>query len=157
VVDSNVWIHLHHAGLIEETARLPFELTSPDVVVAELEDPEGQLVLPSDLIVATLDAHDIVALRGLAACHTRTSIADLAALVIAERDRCALVTGDAALRKVAEEHGLRVHGVLWVLDHLVQSGLVKPSRAAAGLRAMLDMGARIPRAECSQRLIAWDQ
>ena len=51
------------------------------------------------------------------------------------RDRGVLLTGDRRLRRVAEVEGMRVHGVLWVIDQLHKAGRV--------LRHTDDRGARM--------------
>ncbi|MCZ7620159.1 MAG: hypothetical protein M5U32_18315 [Myxococcota bacterium] len=44
---------------------------------------------------------------------------DCFALALAEDiDDCVLLTGDGALRRVAEENGVEVRGVLWIIDQL---------------------------------------
>lgn len=69
--------------------------------------------------------------------------------------RWGLLTGDRELRHVAEERGLEVHGVLWVLDQLVEHGLLAPRAARRSLRAMLDQGAWLPADECEKRFSRW--
>jgi hypothetical protein len=44
----------------------------------------------------------------------------LFALLLAKINSCALITGDDALRKAAKEEGVPVHGLLWILDRLVE-------------------------------------
>ncbi len=157
VVDSNVWIHLCHAGLLNEATALPYELVSPDAVVGELEDPAGHNLVVGRARVASLSPSGIARVWTLAQRYAGPSPADLAALVVAEDEQCALVTGDNSLRKAAEAEGVTVRGVLWVLDELVAEAAVTPARAAEGLRAMLAQGARLPGDECRRRLGAWER
>ena len=41
VVDANVLIDLHVGGLLATLSRLPCEVLIPDLVAAELIDPDG--------------------------------------------------------------------------------------------------------------------
>ena len=50
--------------------------------------------------------------------HSALSANDCFCLVAARSQRGILLTGDALLRRVAEQSGLRVHGVLWIIDQL---------------------------------------
>ena len=50
--------------------------------------------------------------------HPGLSANDCFCLVTARAYPGILLTGDALLRRVAAEDGLRVHGVLWVVDEL---------------------------------------
>lgn len=150
-----MWIHLCHAGLLDEATALPYELVSPDAVVGELEDPAGHNLVAGRARVASLSPTGIGRVWALARRYAGPSPADLAALVVAEDEQCALVTGDNSLRKAAEAEGVTVRGVLWVLDELVAAAAVTPARAAEGLRAMLAQGARLPADECRRRLGTW--
>lgn len=42
VVDANILIDLHIGGLLGEFFRLPLRLAAPDVIIAELHDPDGK-------------------------------------------------------------------------------------------------------------------
>jgi len=42
----------------------------------------------------------------------------------AKQFKCALLTCDSKLRKEAESLGLEVHGSIWVINQLIDSGLV---------------------------------
>lgn len=66
-----------------------------------------------------------------------------------------LLTGDGQLRKQAAKDGIEVRGALWLLDQLVEHQIIATAHAAAALQAMLDAGARLPPAECEQRMVVW--
>jgi rRNA-processing protein FCF1 len=155
VVDTNVWIHLHHAGLLDEAAALPYELACPDTVAAELEEPSGVSLVAGRATVIPLGADGVARVSVLAQRYPKPSPTDLAALVLAEELKCVLVTGDRPLCTAARAEGVTVHGVLWVLDGLVAAGAVEPERAADGVEAMLTRGAHLPDDECSSRLVRW--
>ena len=50
--------------------------------------------------------------------YSTLSANDCFCFVTARSQRGILLTGDALLRRVASQSGLRVHGVLWVIDQL---------------------------------------
>ena len=83
------------------------------------------------------------------------SDADLYALRLAIAQRWSLLTGDRELREAAEDRGLEVHGVLWVLDELVSAGVLTMQAAATALERMLAEGARLPADEGERRLLGW--
>lgn len=45
VTDSNIWIDLDKGNLIEKAFELPFDLIAPDVIIAELHDPDGDVLV----------------------------------------------------------------------------------------------------------------
>jgi hypothetical protein len=48
-----------------------------------------------------------------------------------------------------------VSGLLWLLDQMVEAGVIPRRKARLSLQAILDRGARLPEDECTARLCAW--
>lgn len=64
-----------------------------------------------------------------------------------------LLTGDGALRKVATRRGARVHGVLWVIDQLLDAALCDPALLMSALEAWAaDKTVFLPASEIEVRL-----
>ena len=80
---------------------------------------------------------------------------DVSCYFLAQQTGNPLLTGDGKLRRQAKQDGIEVHGVLWLLDRLIEHLVIDTQTAARGLQAMLDQGARLPKAECEERLQAW--
>lgn len=154
-MDASIWIDLGIGGLLAETFTLPLELTVPDVVLEELQSVDPRLLTALGVHVLTLTGDDYPLLRELIAKYPGPSIRDLTALVCALRDDIALLAGDGQLRSAARAEGVEVHGVLWVLDRLVEHTVVLPGRAADALDVMLATQARLPGADCTRRLEKW--
>lgn len=155
VVDANVLIDLHIGQLLEEFFRLPFQLLAPDVIIAELQDPDGKKLLGYGLQSRELSGEQVMEVGSLAAAHRRVSTNDLFALVLARGLKVPLLTGDRYLARIGAQAGVVVHGTLWILDELVRLEVIAPAQAAAGLRRMLARGSRLPQVECQRRLKRW--
>ena len=155
VVDASIWIDLGIGGLLAEAFTLPLELAVPDVILAELQsvDPRGLRALGVHVLALTGDDYPL--LRQLIARYPGPSIRDLTALVCALRDGIALLAGDGQLRRAAGAEGVRVHGVLWVMEQLVEHASAPPEQVADALEAMLAAGARLPKADCTRCLEKW--
>jgi predicted nucleic acid-binding protein len=54
------------------------------------------------------------------------------------------LTGDAALRQAARDHGVEVHGTLWIVEQLVRAGILSAVRARTAFDAMREAGSRLP-------------
>jgi predicted nucleic acid-binding protein len=159
VTDTNVWIDLHRGGIIAEAFRLRTTWLAPDVVIEELREPDGHLLvrrlLKLGLQRVELSGDQVTSVQELAARYRRPSTADLFSLAAAKARRAVLLTGDRRLRDAASTEHVRVHGTLWLLDELVRRRLLNPAKAAAALRRMLDRGSRLPRRDCELRLKRW--
>ena len=155
VVDANVLIDLHIGGLLGEVFLLPLRLVAPDVVIAELQEPNGEKLIEDGLQSETLSGDQVLEVVSLRARHRHVSANDLFALVLARALKATLVTGDRHLRQVAAQEGVEVHGTLWVLDEMVRLEVITPSQAAQALERMLAQERRLPRAEYKRRLRQW--
>ena len=155
ISDTNIWIDFRNADLLVELFQLPITLCCTDFVLNELTDlPLGQL-MERGLQVETLNEGAVAQLFKLMGAHGNSSLADVSCYYLAQQTGFPLLTGDGKLRKQASKDGIRVFGVLWLLDQLVAYTVIAPVRAAEALRAMLQRGARLPQNECHQRLQQW--
>jgi len=155
-MDANIWIDLDNGGLLEAALDLPCELATPDVVVdAELGDELGGEIRQRGVRVLTTDEDQQREWQILRSKYAGAGDADLCGLLHARLLDTRLVTGDRHLREAAEQEGVAVSGVLWLLDEMVAAGVVNSHDAAHGLQAMLDCGARLPDDECAERLLRW--
>ena len=155
ISDTNIWIDLRNAGLLDAMFDLPLTLCCTDFVLSELKDFDHQHLLARGLVVETLDELATAALFPLMQAHNNSSLADLSCYQLAQQTGHALLTGDGRLRKQAKADGLQVHGALWLLDQMVMHQIIEPKNAAERLQGMLDSGARLPAAECQKRLTLW--
>lgn len=158
VPDASVLIDFRHSGLLEVLLSLPYRWLMPDLTLAELHDPDPQVILRLGVERATFDGREILAIMNLWSRYPGLSLPDCTGLFLAQRERALLLTGDRLLQRIANHHfGLTVHGTLWVLDRLLAECLLTPTEVAHALRAMLQAGSRLPRAECERRLERWER
>jgi predicted nucleic acid-binding protein len=155
IVDTNILIDLHVGGLLQELFRLPFRLAAPDVIIAELDEPDGEALVEYGLESIELVGEQVLEVAELLSRYRSVSTSDLFALVLARTHKATLLTGDRHLTEMATQEGVAVHGILWVLDEMVRLGVVSPVQAAQALRQMLKQGSRLPQTECQKRLRRW--
>jgi predicted nucleic acid-binding protein len=155
VTDTNVWIDLDVAGLTDLIFRLPLNLQAPDVIVAELERPDGTTLARHGLQVRELTGGQVLEVARLAHLYLRPCRSDLFALVLARSQGATLLTGDRHLRSAAESEGVKVHGTLWLIDELVEARLLEKREAIERLLRMVQAGRRLPVEEVERRLRTW--
>ncbi len=83
------------------------------------------------------------------------SIPDCSCIFHAKTLSATLLTGDAALRRTAEQGEIPVHGILWVFDELVGNEILPRKQAYEKLSRLLEMNGRLPVAECKNRIKKW--
>ena len=157
VIDTNILIDLNRGNLLIWLFALPYRFVAPDGVLDELQEPDRELLQRMGLQRIVLSMEQLVQAVLLSAKHRNLSLGDCTALIAARTAHTILLTGDAGLRKLAQQHGVTVHGVLWILDQLESAGVLQGHALAASLRQMLAEGARLPPEECAIRLKRWQQ
>lgn len=153
VSDTSVLIDLERGDLLEATFQLDWEFAVPDLLYKrELRDFNGPALQQLGLRVESLDGDGVRTAIDYRRRAPALSLADSFALALAKTNDWTLLAGDGALRNLAAAEGVDYHGVLWVLDQLLQSGL-----AAGTLHRALTVIAghprcRLPAREVRERL-----
>lgn len=150
VSDSSCLIDLRKASLLEAFVRLPYEILIPNTL---FEDElvkftaEERAILTGGLKVMDLPGESVVRAQGVVRERPGLSIHDGFAFALAEScPGCILLSGDSGLRDLAEEHNIKVHGVLWVIDEVQGNGLAAVDVILQGLHLLAaDPTVRLPR------------
>ena len=137
--------------------RLSFELVVPDLLYErELRPHGGDDSLAHGLRVVELEGNGVA--RALAYRRRRPtlSLVDAFALALAVQNDWSLLTGDRVLRNLANSEGAACHGLLWVLDQMMEAGISDPLALYSALKAISDHPrCRLPRPEVNERLNRW--
>jgi len=157
VTDTNIWIDLENCGILVEVFRLTYQFLISDFAILELIRPRWETLEVLGLRAHELPVERVVELFQLRQAYRNLSIVDLAAFLLAKMLDATLLTGDWRLNELANASGLSVHGALWLLDEMVHFKALTPRQAASALTRMLELGARLPAEECSNRLTRWSK
>ncbi len=126
VNDASCLIDLRKGGLLGVLGNLQYRLIIPLPIrtseILDFSDREWQCLDDQGMITHDLTPTEVAQALVLKERHRALSANDCFCLVTALANRGIVLTGDALLRKVAASEGLRVHGVLWVIDELVVAG-----------------------------------
>lgn len=160
VNDTNLFFDLLVVDLMDCFFRLPLEVHTTDFVLSEITEPE-QLEIIEEFVedgrltvyVSEFDEYSAIAelnqrVRGL-------SMPDCSVWYYSKVNGYILLTGDKLLRNSALKDNVAVRGILFVLDLMVETGIISPSEAAVKLQQLLDSGSRLPVSECKWRLEKW--
>lgn len=157
VLDTSVCIDLYWGGLVQVFLDLPFDFTIPDFTYIELTEPHDLATVWNKIKVSPLTGDQIsrvYVLKQDKRCR-RLTINDLAAFVLAKDLHAVLLCNDQDLRRLAEREKVSCHGILWLLDILVNSSRISPGAATHALRAIIAHGSWLPKQECEKRLREW--
>jgi len=157
VSDTSVLIDLDRGILVEATFRLPFEFTIPDLLYErELREHGGPEFVRMGLRVEELDGEGVARALGYLRKRRALSLPDSFALALAKINAWTLLSGDRELRELAEEEEVRCHGVLWLLDQMLEHSAVDRDELRAALgRIAAHPRCRLPKPEIRKRLLAY--
>lgn len=144
ISDSSVLIDIENGGLVSAMFSLPYQFAVPDILFAEELMERHAAFIQLGLICKTMSGELITEAYELRQKHPRPSINDLLALTLAKHENCQLLTGDKALRTVAEIHKVEVHGTLWLVHKMVEYQKITVDIACTGLQRMKDTGSHLP-------------
>lgn len=157
VHDASSLIDLRKGGLLPALGNLPYRLVVPLPVreseILDFSDVQWQALEDAGLITHDLTPDEVQRALALKALHPALSANGCFCFVTADIRDGILVTGDRQLRNVAADNGLRVHGVLWILDELHAAQACSVCTLARALRSwQSDVTVFLPRDEIAKRL-----
>jgi predicted nucleic acid-binding protein len=144
VTDTNIWIDLENGEVLELIFELPYQFITSDFAADELNATLWASLEALGVEAYGLSSEQINDIFLLNQNHHAVSTTDISCLVLARDLLAILLSGDNPLRKLAENHAVKVHGVLWLLDALVVHQLIIPGQACNALKRMLARSARLP-------------
>lgn len=159
VKDACVLIDLANGGLLDAWFQLGIETFTTDLVIRQVKTAHqwqavSGFIEAGLLQIQTLSGEQIERMTqrfvGL-----RIGVEDQTVLFLAIEQNAVLITGDRRLRLEGTKQKVDVRGLLWVLDELIERGVLAPRLAAVKLNVMREQGAFLPSEECEKRLGLW--
>jgi len=163
ISDTNIFIDLIETGLLDTFFSLPWEFHTTDMIIHELkESAQRKKVIAYQrkkvLHVKTFDEKELsnlIVFHAQMRNKTNVSIQDCSVWLYAHDNGYMLLTGDSKLKNAAMKSGVDVHGILFVIDKLVEHQLLTRERATQKLKVLILLNPRLPQADILKRLQHW--
>lgn len=155
ISDTNIFIDLWNIGLLERFCELPISIHTTEFIIGELKtkgvkDAVLQLFKEAKIIVKTFKNTEYAEIISLQ--DKNLSFQDCTVLYYALSGDYKILTGDRNLRAIAERHGLQVSGTIYVIDELLQNGILTKEEYVAKLKALMESNHRLPIREIMKRI-----
>ena len=165
VNDTNVFIDLFNVGLLEGFFSLPWEIHTTEFVMLELtkegqHDSVSQYKENGLLHISVFDSDVMTEILELYHQHmnqTNLSLADCSVWYYAKHNSYTLLTGDRKLHNVSLLDDVEVHGIIYVIDQLVEEGILAKRLAISKKRQLGKSNPRLPKDEIEKRIKLWEQ
>jgi len=106
--------------------QLPYDFCVPDLLFEqELKGELGDRLIACGLDVVELSPVELTGAMAVHQASGKLSYPDAFAYVLAKERDWTLLTGDGAMRKLAREQKLAMHGVLWVVEEYHRQGVME--------------------------------
>jgi rRNA-processing protein FCF1 len=155
ILDTSICIDLYYGKLLKAVLQLPHEFVLPDVIIAELIEPAGELLMKLGFTKEGTSGEEAKSIFALRSEYAAPSLNDLFALLLAKSNDCYLITGDNALRNAAKQEGVTTHGLLWLLDAMIERKILTHAESVNALERIIAEGSWLPKKECEARLNKW--
>jgi predicted nucleic acid-binding protein len=128
--DTNIWLDFEKLKRID----WPFRLDCTYIMSAMAIDDEvlspadlSEKLISAGLMAVDMTDDELALLEQYTARHRRISTYDAIAMAISKGRGIILLTGDKALKNAANAEGIEVHGLLWIIDQLLEADLITAS------------------------------
>jgi predicted nucleic acid-binding protein len=155
ILDTNICVDLFNGNLLESVLRLPGSFLLPDVIVAELKEPDGNSLISLGYTSLQLSPDAVQIVFQYTEQYRKPSRRDLFALAAAKTLNAILLTGDKDLRETAQNEHVDVHGLLWLLDLMFGAQIVSGLQLINALDNIISKGARLPKKEIQRLKEKW--
>lgn len=152
ISDANIFIDLEDGGLLYKLFRLQFTFKTPDILYSEELEAQHSHLIECGLQLTGLNEESMSYAMALVVQSSGPSTIDCLALASAKQEGCPLLTGDNALRKLAESEGVIVKGTLWIVEQMVRSQVISKEEAHEAYLKMKSSGRRLPWESAFNRL-----
>jgi len=156
IIDANVIFDAVAGDVLPDIFELGYHIITTDFVILEIKSIPHSELITHGLIVQEMPGELVEEILKMREKHIELSIHDLSVFVMARHTNAIMLSGDGALRRIAKNAGITVHGTLWLMDEMVEKEIIQPERAAKALRAMCDSDRWLPEEECKRRIRVWD-
>ena len=141
VNDANILIDLLKIDLLDSFFQLEYDFQITDMAFAEIQEKNTadiSFFLENGLLTRQgFSFEELLRIQFLEVENPAISIADCSCLYLSKKVSATLLTGDAALRRVAEQNDIPVHGILWLFDKIVNGEIISKQEAGDKLTLLM--------------------
>lgn len=161
ISNANILFYLMSVDLLTPFFDLPWEVHTTDLVLGEITNSEQLASIEKfqkkrKLNVAVFEVSEMFKISALhRSCGNNASMPDCSVWYYAKKVNGLLLTGDRKLCSVAEKDSVRVSGILYIFDRMVENCVLPCALAAEKLGTLRKKIGWLPKEECESRIMKW--
>lgn len=145
--DTNILIDIIELELLVEFFSLNFQFHTTDFVLNEISETFQKKAIKkfeTEFLIKSFEPTELIKLADIQNTYKALSIQDISVMQLADDVKGILCTGDKALKTIAEIRGVEVHGVLWIIEQLVEQEILLKDVAVIKLERLKTVNLRLP-------------
>lgn len=149
VKDANIIIDIIDLGLYQSIFKLKFKFITSDIIVSEIKrNDQADIIKKMDkLEIVKFDEQDLIQIINYSNKTKQLSFADCSVIYLSKKENAILLTGDKAVRNFAEGNGIKCHGILWLINQMVENDVITKEQAIQNLNELKYRNNRLPKLE----------
>ena len=149
ITDTNIFFDIISIGALPEFFSLDYEIFTTVFVIQEIKKSDQKeaievFILAKQLNVIQFNPDEIEEITRFVTRKNFRGITDKSILWKTLQLDCPLLTGDRKLRMEAEEHGVEVHGTIWVIERLVENDMISKAKGIQLLESLRKVNSSLP-------------
>ena len=149
ITDTNIFFDIISIGALPEFFSLDYEIHTIVFVIQEIKKSDQKEAIEvfmraKELKVIEFDSDDISEVIHFKTGKNFKGITDKSVLWKSIQLECLLLTGDKKLRAEAEDHGVEVHGTIWVIESLIEKELINKAKGIKLLELLKQVNSSLP-------------
>jgi rRNA-processing protein FCF1 len=149
ITDTNILFDVISIGALPEFFSLDYEICTTVFVIEEIKRSDQEeaievFIRSKQINIINFSAEEIDEIQGFSTSRNFKGITDKSVLWKSLQLECPLLTGDKKLRNEAEDHGIEVHGSIWVIESLVQNELIDKTKGIQLLESLKQVNSSLP-------------
>ncbi len=152
--DANILIDIEVSGLTALVFELEYHFAVSDILYQEEIEPYTTEFKQTALKAISFDEGTNSLLLEKIAVYKEIALSrnDISAMVLAIKNECILLTGEKLLRDTAENEGIEVHGILWLMEELFNNEIIDIEAVENAYERMREENSRLPWVEVERQL-----
>ncbi len=140
VTDANIFIDLYEIGLTKSFFNFELEIHTTSAVLYELYSEQQEILQAYQsvgrLFIHNLHEQDFVEIY-FENYPKSLSEADKSVLHVANKINACVLSSDKTLRNYAKNKEIEYHGMFWIFDKFVETGILSPRDAISKLNQLI--------------------
>lgn len=158
VTDANILMFLSRLELVDSFIGMNYEVHTTDYIIDEYYkgNKRDQKLKRLDKYIRSgkveIHEYSLEELMPIYEIKQSLSIADCSIYKLSMELEAFLLTGDKTLKIFSEQSGIKVHGIIWLVDEMLKRDIIDKVEYKEKLAELKNLSQRLPVEEIDRRL-----